>query len=101
MHLLESTLISFHPGLMIWTLVTFALVLWVLKRYAFGPIQRLIDERRQAIEHSLEEAERARDEAQKMIAEHRDELAEARRQATRILEEARRHAEERQREAAG
>jgi F-type H+-transporting ATPase subunit b len=100
MPLLESSLISFHPGLMIWTLVTFALVLFILKRYAFGPIQRLIDERRQAIQESLEEAERARAEAQKMIAEHRDQLADSRREGTRIIEEARREAERRQEAAA-
>ena len=34
---------------MIWTLVAFAITFFVLKRYAFGPIQKLIDERRDRI----------------------------------------------------
>jgi F-type H+-transporting ATPase subunit b len=99
MPLLQDSLVSINPGLMIWTLVTFAIVLFVLKRYAFGPIQQLIDERRQAIAHSLEEAERARAEAQEMIAQHQSQLADSRREATKILEDARREAEERQRQA--
>jgi F-type H+-transporting ATPase subunit b len=99
MPLLQDSLVSINPGLMIWTLVTFGIVLFVLKRYAFGPIQQVIDERRRAIQESLAEAERAREDAQRMIAEHQDQLAESRREATRILEDARRQAEERQREA--
>jgi hypothetical protein len=38
-----SPLIKPIPGLAIWTLVSFGLTYWVLKRYAFGPIQRVID----------------------------------------------------------
>ena len=34
---------------MIWTLIAFAITFFVLKRYAFGPIQKLIDERRERI----------------------------------------------------
>ena len=37
------------PGLMIWTLVCFLIAFFVLKRYAFGPIQKMIDERRERI----------------------------------------------------
>jgi F-type H+-transporting ATPase subunit b len=33
-------LIDVVPGLMIWTLICFAITFFVLKRYAFGPIQR-------------------------------------------------------------
>ena len=42
----DSTLITPTTGLMIWTLVTFVVVLIVLKKYAFGPIQQMIDQRR-------------------------------------------------------
>jgi F-type H+-transporting ATPase subunit b len=100
MLLLESSLISFNPGLMIWTLVTFAIVLYILRRFAWTPIQQVIDERRKAIADSLEEAERARGEAQQMIEEHRHQLGEARREGAKIVEDARRAAEQRNREAA-
>ena len=54
----DSTLITPTTGLMIWTLVTFVVVLVVLKKYAFGPIQQMIDQRRVAITADLDSAEK-------------------------------------------
>ena len=48
---------------MIWTIVCFGLTLFVLKRYAFGPIQKTIDDRRERVRQTIEEADRAREEA--------------------------------------
>ena len=80
---------------MIWTLVTFVVVLIVLKKYAFTPIQQMIDQRRVAITADLDAAEKARGEAQAALAEYREQLAEARKEAARIVEDARRIGEER------
>ena len=93
MILASNPLISVTPGLMIWTIVCFLIALWVLKRYAFGPIQRLIDERRQQIRQSIEDAEHARTEARKLLEEHRALIGDARGQAEEILTEARRVAD--------
>ena len=95
MILYDSTLITPTTGLMIWTLVTFVIVLIVLKRYAFGPIQQMLDARRQAIVADLDSAESARTEAQETLAEYRQQLAEARKEAGKIVEEARRVGDER------
>ncbi len=62
-----SSLIKVTPGLMIWTLVCFAITFFVLRRFAFGPIQKMIDERRTRSAQSLDEADRARSEAQKLL----------------------------------
>src|SRR5213080_2228356 len=51
------------PGLMVWTIVAFGITFFVLRRYAFAPIQKLIDERREQIRRSIEEADNARQEA--------------------------------------
>jgi F-type H+-transporting ATPase subunit b len=85
-----NALISVTPGLMIWTIVAFLITLFVLKRYAFGPIQKLIDERRERIRRSLEEADEARAEARRLLEEHRALIGQARGQAEEILVEARR-----------
>jgi F-type H+-transporting ATPase subunit b len=85
----SSSLIKVVPGLMIWTLICFAITFLVLRRYAFGPIQRIIDERRERIRTALEEADRARDEARRMLEEHRSLIAQARTDAEAILAEAR------------
>ena len=50
---------------MIWTLICFAITFFVLKRFAFGPIQRTIDERRDRISKAVDEADHARDEARR------------------------------------
>ena len=59
----SSPLTKIIPGLMIWTILFFGIVLIVLKRYAFGPIQRTIDERRERIVKAIEDADNARSEA--------------------------------------
>jgi F-type H+-transporting ATPase subunit b len=91
--LASSSLIKVTPGLMIWTLVCFAITFFVLRKYAFGPIQKLIDERRERIRSALEEADHARDEARNLLEEHRALIGHARRDAEEILAEARRVAD--------
>jgi F-type H+-transporting ATPase subunit b len=95
MILYDSTLITPTTGLMIWTLVTFVIVLIVLRKYAYGPLQQMIDARRQAIVADLDAAESARTEAQETLAEYRQQLAEARKEAGKIVEDARRVGDER------
>lgn len=85
-----NPLISVTPGLMIWTIVCFLITLWVLKRFAFGPIQKMIDERRDQIRQSIEAADAARDESRKLLEEHKQLIAQARGEAEAILGEARR-----------
>ena len=93
MPLAANPLISVTPGLMIWTIVCFLISLYVLKRYAFGPIQNVIDERRARIRQSLEEADHAREEARKLLEEHRRLIGQAQTQAEEILSDARRVAD--------
>jgi F-type H+-transporting ATPase subunit b len=91
--LAANPLIDVKLGLMIWTLVCFAITFFVLRRYAFGPVQRLIDERRKRIREALDEADRVRAEARRLLEEHRGLMSEARGQAEEILAEARKVAE--------
>ena len=85
----SSPLTRIIPGLMIWTIVFFLIVFFVLRKFAFGAIQRLIDERRESIRRSIEAADDARDEAQRLLEEHRKLIAEARGQGEAILADAR------------
>jgi F-type H+-transporting ATPase subunit b len=92
-----NPLIQVKPGLMIWTIVCFALAFFILRRYAFGPIQAAINERRERIRRSLEEADKARVEARRLLEEHRALIGQARGQAEEILAEARRVADSQRR----
>jgi len=89
----SSPLTKVIPGLMIWTLVFFFITFYVLKRYAFGPIQKTIDDRRERIRHAIEEAEGAREEARRILEEHRKLIGQARGEGEQILAEARRVAD--------
>jgi F-type H+-transporting ATPase subunit b len=100
----EGSLIDVVPGLMVWTVVTFLIVLWVLRRFAFRRIQGLIDQRRDRIREALDEADKARSEARELreqVAREREQakadreqiLEESRRQAHRQLEQAREQAD--------
>ncbi len=88
--LASNPLIQVTPGLMIWTIVCFLIVLVVLKRYAFGPIQQMIDQRRERIAEAIEEADRARAEAHHLLDEHRKLVGQAKSEGEEILAEARR-----------
>ncbi len=90
-------LIQPSPGLMIWTLVTFLLVLFILKRLAFGRIAEMLEARRRAVQDNLEAAESARDEAQTLLDEYKKQLAAARSEASEIVERAKRTGEEERR----
>jgi F-type H+-transporting ATPase subunit b len=88
--LAANPLIEVTPGLMIWTILCFLVTFFVLRKFAFGAIQKVIDERRQRIREALAEADQARAEARSMLEEHRAMMAQARGQAEEILAEARR-----------
>ena len=93
MSLVAAGIIEVVPGLMIWTLIAFGLTFYVLRRFAFGPIQKTIDERRERIRSSVQEAERARAEARKLLEEHRALIGQAKSEAGEILTEARKVAD--------
>ncbi len=88
-----NPLIEVRLGLMVWTIVCFAITFFFLKKAAFGRIQAVIDERRERIRRSIEEAEKARSEARRLLEEHRALIGQARGQAEQILAEARKVAE--------
>jgi F-type H+-transporting ATPase subunit b len=88
-----ASLISVVPGLMVWTLITFFIVLFVLRRVAFGRIQGIIDKRRDRIREALDEADKARHEARELRELTKQEREEAKAERERILDETRRQAQ--------
>ena len=82
-------LFTLDPGLSVWTIATFLVVLFVLGKFAWGPILGALDAREQGIKSSIDAATRLRQEAQESLEEHRRLLADARRQAQEIVAEGR------------
>jgi len=91
--LAASGLIEVVPGLMIWTLICFAITFFVLRKFAFGPIQKTIDDRRERIRTAVDEADRARDEARELLEQHRQLIADAKGEAADILADTRKVAD--------
>src|SRR4026207_619454 len=86
-------LIDVVPGLMIWTLICFAITFFVLRKFAFGPIQQTIDERRDRTRATVAAAEQARNEARDLLEQHRQLIADAKGEAAGILADARKVAD--------
>ncbi len=100
-----ASLIDVVPGLMIWTVITFGITFFALYKLAFGPVQRIIDQRRDRIREALDEADKARAEARELrelTAKEREQaksdreqiLEESRRQAQALFQQARQNADE-------
>ena len=92
-------LVSPNIGLMIWTLLAFLITMFILRKLAFPKIQEALDRRANAIEESIEHAERMRREADELLEEYRARLREARTQAEEIVVRARKAAENTERDS--
>jgi F-type H+-transporting ATPase subunit b len=88
-----ADLISVVPGLMVWTVITFGITFFLLRRLAFGRIQAIIDARRDRIREALDEADKARHESRQLRELTLKEREEAKLDRERILDESRRQAQ--------
>ena len=82
-------MISFDPGLIIWTTIIFTLLLIVLKKFAWKPILNSVDERNKSIEEALKAADKAKEEMALLNADNERILQEARVERDTLLKEAR------------
>jgi len=74
------SLITPRFGLMFWTALTFVLLLFLLKKFAWGPLISAIDAREQSIREDLDQAKGQRDEAAMLVDEHKQLIQAARRE---------------------
>lgn len=81
------------PGLFIWSLITFLILVGLLYKYAYNPLMRLQQKRQDEIHEAIHEAEALRDEAEGLLADYRRRLAEARQEAELIVDRARKAGE--------
>jgi len=79
--------------LAIWTVVVFLVLLFVLRRYAWGPMLTGLKQREDNIRMALDEAAKAREEAQALRAAHQKEMDRAQQEVKGIIDKAKRDAE--------
>ena len=82
-------MITFDPGLIIWTTIIFTLLLILLKKFAWKPILSAVDERNKSIEEALKAAEKAKEEMATLNADNERILTEAKKERDVLLKEAR------------
>ncbi len=78
-----------NPGLILWTILTFVVVLLILRRSAWKTLLGALTAREEKIRTSLEQAERAQQEAVRLLEENRKQLTLADEQSQRIIREGR------------
>jgi len=85
--------LGFKADLAFWSLVVFIVFVFVLWKFAWGPLSKTLDERESRIARDLAEAEQARQKAEQMLAEHQQKLDAVQDEVREIIAEARRDAE--------
>lgn len=90
---LAADLLAPNVGLIFWIALAFLLLLFLLSKYAWGPITAALAERETTIETSLTRAEKALAEAKQLAADNEKARREAELEAQRILRDARDAAE--------
>ena len=76
-------------GLMAWTLLVFLIVLFVLSKFAFGPIVGAVEAREEALRDAMDQAKADRDAAAASLAEQKKQLDAARSDAQKIIADGR------------
>ncbi len=89
----KGGLLDVNPGLIFWTVITFVILLLLLKKVAWKPLLAALDEREKLIKESLEKSERAKEEAEKLISENKANLAKAEEESQKVIAQAREFAE--------
>ena len=89
----KTPLIALTPGLYIWTIITFLLLLYVLAKFAWRPLLKMLEERENLIKSSLDDAEKAKLELERLNEESEKIMAKARVEAKEILAEGKTTAE--------
>ena len=86
-------MVEVHGGLLFWSVVTFLLLLVVLKKVAWGPIISALEQRENDIKDALNAAEEAKKEAEKVSNDYEQSIKEAQKQSQQIIADSKEAAE--------
>ena len=77
--------LSFDPGLFMWTIVTFLIVLFILKWKAWGPLMSTLDKREEDIKNALLAVDRAKEDAEKATQDYEELIKKAHSESQKII----------------
>ena len=90
---MDNPLVQPDPGLFFWTILTFLPLVFLLKKFAWGPLLKALEARQETIRKSLDDAEQAKQELTRLQDESAQIIAEARAEAQSIVTKSRAEAE--------
>ena len=86
---MDNPLVQPDPGLFIWTIATFLVLFYLLRKYAWRPLLTALEERQETIRKSLDDADQAKQELERLHQESAQIIAEARADAQSIVAKSR------------
>ena len=86
---MDNPLVQVDPGLFIWTIVTFLVLLGLLAKFAWGPLLKALEERQETIRKSLDDADQATQDLKRLHQESAQIIAAARADAQSIVAKSR------------
>jgi F-type H+-transporting ATPase subunit b len=86
---MNNPLVQLDPGLYIWTIVVFLILLGLLGKFAWRPLLEALEKRQESIRHALDDAAKAKQELERLQVESQRILAEARGEAESIVAQTR------------
>lgn len=93
MDVIKEGLLKVDPGLFLWTIITFSVLLLILWKSAWKPIVEALDARAEKIRGDIDSAEIARQEAEKLLEQHNEMMRNAKDESARVIEQGKADAE--------
>jgi len=93
MEILKEGLLKTEPGLLLWTIISFLILLVILWKAAWKPLVEALDARAHKVRGDIESAEKAQQEAERLLQEHKKMMDNAKNEAAQIIAEGRQGAE--------
>ena len=91
---MDNPLVQLDPGLFVWTIITFLILLGLLSKFAWKPLLHALEKRENEIAKSLKDAEKARKELDRLTSEGDEIIAKARSEAQAIVGEGKKAADQ-------
>ncbi|MCL1911135.1 MAG: F0F1 ATP synthase subunit B [Leptospirales bacterium] len=85
MEIIKEGLLKVDPGLLLWTLITFLILLLILWKAAWKPIVNALDSRAEKVRNDIDHAENTRQEAEKVLVEYKTLLANSKEESANII----------------
>jgi F-type H+-transporting ATPase subunit b len=94
-------MLEINPGLVLWTIISFTLLVAVLGKFAWKPILKALEEREDKIQSALDQADRARAEATELLKQNEQNMARAEQEYQKMIRESKEMAEKLKEEIVG